>query len=225
VDRYYREEYRYDGEILAAGFPRNDGLLAPDAEQVRASTRARLGIGSKQTVVLYAPTWRDNLATNYRAAEMLDLLDVEATALALGPDYVIAVRGHRFHVHGVKSRGTARVVDVTDHPEINDLILACDAAVLDYSSLRFDVAVVGRPMVFLVPDLHEYTAITRGFLYDFAESAPGPLVRTGAEVVTALRDLEGLRSSYAEEYVAFNERFNRLNDGHAAERVVDRLLG
>ena len=32
-------------------------------------------------------------------------------------------------------------------------------------------------MVFLVPDLKHYTG-ARGFLYDFADSAPGPLVDT-----------------------------------------------
>ena len=48
------------------------------------------------------------------------------------------------------------VVDVTDHPDVNDLILASDAAVLDYSSLRFDYGITGKPMIFLVPDLERY---------------------------------------------------------------------
>ena len=62
-------------------------------------------------------------------------------ARALGPDYVILLRGHRFHE---LPRYGAHVVDVTGYPEINDLILASDAAVLDYSSLRFDFAVTGQ---------------------------------------------------------------------------------
>ena len=51
------------------------------------------------------------------------------------------------------------MIDVTTYPEINDLILASDAAVLDYSSLRFDFALTGRPMLFLVPDLARRTPV------------------------------------------------------------------
>jgi CDP-glycerol glycerophosphotransferase (TagB/SpsB family) len=227
MDEHYRREYRYDGEILASGYPRDDSLLAPDAEQVRDRVRRRLGAEQEQVVVLYAPTWRDDLATNFRAARMAEHLDTQAAAEALGPGYLILLRGHRFHARAGEGRGAsgARVLDVTDHPEINDLVLACDVAVLDYSSLRFDVAVAGRPMVFLVPDLDAYTTSTRGFLHDFRESAPGPLLSTTGEVVDALRDLDRLRAEHREHYDRFNARFNRLQDGRAAVRVVDRLLG
>ena len=98
-------------------------------------------------------------------------------------------------------------------------------AVLDYSSLRFDFALTGRPMVFLVPDLETYSGPVRGFLYDFASSAPGPLVRDATEVVELLRDVEGLAARQAPDIAAFNERFQRFQDGHAADRVVDAFFG
>jgi len=116
------------------------------------------------------------------------------------------------------------VVDVTDHPEVNDLVLASDVAVLDYSSLRFDYAITGKPMVFLVPDLEEYDAGSRQFLFPFEESAPGPFVRDTDEVVAQVRDLAALRAGHAEALAAFNATYNRWHDGHAAERVVDQLL-
>ena len=81
-------------------------------------------------------------------------------------------------------------MDVTDYPEVSDLYLAADAAVVDYSSLRFDFGVTGKPMIFHVPDLQRYQD-TRGWLFDFEPTAPGPLVDTTAEVVDQLRDLDG----------------------------------
>jgi CDP-glycerol glycerophosphotransferase len=111
-------------------------------------------------------------------------------------------------------------VDVTSYPDVNDLILAADVAVLDYSSMRFDFALTGRPRVFLVPDLDDYGSRTRGFLWDFGETAPGPWVRYTAEVVAELRDLDALSRRWAEPLAAFNARYNQLQDGHAAERVV-----
>ncbi|MCW2786891.1 MAG: hypothetical protein JWP74_3408 [Marmoricola sp.] len=223
MDQYYRRDYAYDGRILPLGYPRNDALVLPVAASTRATVRARLGIAAGQKAVLYAPTWRENLATGFRAAEAVHHLDVEAATAALGDDYVLLLRGHRFHAP-TGSKGS-RVIDVTAYPDINDLILAADVAVLDYSSLRFDFALTGRPMVFLVPDLETYGSSTRGFLWDYRETAPGPLVATTAEVVAALADLDGLGTRWAPDLAAFNERYNRLNDGHASERVVTDFFG
>ena len=218
MDAHYRREYAYEGRILALGYPRDDVLVGATRQEVRAETRRRLGIAPGQRAVLYAPTWRDDLATNFRAAEAVHHLDVDRAAEQLGDDYVLLLRGHRFHAGG--GRWAARVLDVTAYPDVNDLILAADAAVLDYSSLRFDFALTGRPMVFLVPDLDDYGSRTRGFLWDFGETAPGPWVRDTAGVVAELRDLDALTSRWAEQLAAFNARYNALQDGHAAERVV-----
>lgn len=227
MDEHYRREYAYDGPIHSKGYPRDDLLVSPDADLIREDTRRRLGIRPDQKVVLYAPTWRDDLATNWRAAEMVQHLDLAAASRALGPEYVLLMRGHRFHsaASSPVNDGNARYLDVTDYPEINHLILASDAAVLDYSSLRFDFALTRRPMIFLVPDLDTYVGGVRGFLYDYKESAPGPLVDTADEAVRLLRDIDGLQRDWAAELKAFHERFNYLQDGHAAERVVRAFFG
>jgi CDP-glycerol glycerophosphotransferase len=226
MDEHYRREYRYGGEIHSAGYPRDDVLVAPGADDVRAATRARLGISPEQTAVLYAPTWRDDLATNWRRAELVAHLDVEAASRRLGNDYVLLMRGHRFHQRPEpRDAGSARMVDVSDYPEINDLILASDAAVLDYSSLRFDFALTGRPMIFLVPDLATYAGGVRGFLYPFEDSAPGPLVDTADEVIGWLRRLPELQREFAAQQERFHRTYNYLQDGHSAERVVRAFWG
>jgi CDP-glycerol glycerophosphotransferase len=226
MDEHYRREYRYDGEIFSHGYPRDDVLVSPDADRIRDETRERLGIRKGQTAVLYAPTWRDDLATNYRSAQMAKHLDVESASRALGDDFVMLMRGHRFHARaGHHESRSTRMIDVTTYPEINDLILASDAAVLDYSSLRFDFALTGRPMLFLVPDLASYTGAVRGFLFDFASSAPGPLLNRAGEVIDALRDLERVSARYAGARDAFHAQYNYLQDGHSAEQVVARFFG
>jgi CDP-glycerol glycerophosphotransferase len=64
----------------------------------------------------------------------------------------------------------------------------------------------------------------RGFLYPFEESAPGPLIEDAEQVVDRLRDLDAVRAEFAEDYERFNARFNYLQDGRAAERVVKRFF-
>jgi CDP-glycerol glycerophosphotransferase (TagB/SpsB family) len=222
LTRHYREQFGYDGPVLDEGYPRDDVLVGPDAGEVRARARRALGIRDDQVAVLYAPTWRDRLATNYRRARMHDDFDPAAAAAALGDRYVILLRGHRFHRD--RDAFGAGVLDVTAYPEVNDLILAADAAVLDYSSIRFDVALTPSPMVFCVPDLEDYAG-GRGFLYDYLDSAPGPRVATTEEVVACLRDLPALTAEYAEARRVFHERYNSHQDGHAAERVVRAFFG
>ncbi len=220
MDEHYRREYSYEGPIHHEGYPRDDLLVSPGADAVRADARARLGIAPHQTAVLYAPTWRDDLATNWRRAEAVHHLDVVGASRKLGPDFVLLMRGHRFHGVNPELEGGASLIDVTDYPEINHLILASDAAVLDYSSLRFDFALTQRPMLFLVPDLASYTGGVRGFLYPFEESAPGPLLDTADQVIARLRDLDQLDREYADARAAFHRRFNYLQDGRSAEKVV-----
>jgi CDP-glycerol glycerophosphotransferase (TagB/SpsB family) len=228
MTRHYREQYGYTGPAHEHGYPRDDALTQGDADRVRRSTRALLGLRDDQTAVLYAPTWRDHLATRPRGAALSDHLDVDRAAELLGDGFVLLLRGHRFHTvppSDAPEGARARVLDVTAHPEINDLVLASDVAVLDYSSLRFDYAQTGKPMVFLVPDLDSYAGALRGFLFPFEESAPGPFVATTDEVVEQLRDVQRLRAGWAGRLAEFNATYNAWQDGKAARRVVDRLLG
>jgi CDP-glycerol glycerophosphotransferase len=94
---------------------------------------------------------------------------------------------------------------------------------VDYSSLRFDFGVTGKPMIYLVPDLQKYVD-TRGWLFDFEPTAPGPLVSTTAEVIGQLHDLAGLKEAFAADYATFRSSYLDLEDGHAAARFVDAVI-
>jgi len=219
-----RREFHYDGDVLEIGYPRNDVLQSPQAPALRARVRAALGIGDRQTAVLYAPTFRDDLAQDNHRATHQDLLGLEALAAELGPEFVVLHRGHAFHARtGTRTGSRDNLVDVTDYPEVSDLYLAADAAVVDYSSLRFDFGVTGKPMIFFVPDLERYQQM-RGWLVDYVPTAPGPRLSERAEVVRELRDLDGLRRRHADAYRRFREEYLSLEDGHAGARLVDAVF-
>ncbi|MFJ5921976.1 CDP-glycerol glycerophosphotransferase family protein [Kitasatospora sp. NPDC092948] len=212
------DSFDYRGEMLEAGYPRNDRLVRDDPAEA-ARIRARLGIPEGRKVVLYAPTWRDDQRDGDRYR--LDLhLDVEQARAALGEDHVLLLRPH-VHVGG-RMPDDAFVRDVSDHPDVADLMLIADVLVTDYSSLMFDFAVTGRPMLFFTYDLEHYRTRLRGFTFDFEAHAPGPLLSDSADLVAALRDFDP--APHAERYRAFRERFCPLDDGGAAARVVDRML-
>jgi CDP-glycerol glycerophosphotransferase len=217
----FRSAFRYDGPILETGLPRNDILSSPQRDAVREATRAGLGIEPGQRVVLYAPTWRDGIA-ELRSAPF----DLERTAEALGEGTVLLVRFHRLHLDALPQLATAhpRVHDVTTYPDIRDLFLAADTLVTDYSSVMFDFAVTGKPMLFYLFDLESYRDELRGFYFDFEAEAPGPILRTEDELIDALQDVERLAASHQAAYERFRSKFCELDDGHAASRVVEAVF-
>ncbi len=217
-------DFLYDGEVLEIGYPRNDVLVSSQADDIRATTRASLGIPEHVTAVLYAPTFRDYLSEDDHRASMGTFLDPAELVQSLGVDHWVLIRGHAFHARTNKRPQTAdNIIDVTDYPDPADLYLAADVAILDYSSLRFDFAVTGKPMVFLVPDLELYEG-TRGWLLDYRETAPGPLLKTTAEVAAALADLDTVVAEYAGAYETFRKSFLDLEDGRASARFVDAVF-
>ncbi len=221
---FYRDEYDYQGTILAEGYPRCDALVNADRDVVRREVLDRLGVPHRKRVVLYAPTYRDSLTTRVYAAELFRELDLDRLTESLGPDYVILLRGHNNNQReDARVERSDAVVDVTDYPEINDLTLAADAAILDYSSLRFDWALTGRPVVFFVPDLDDYFR-GRPPLFDYRDTTPGPLLSTTDQVVEHLRDLDRLTTEWAPAIADFNSRYNDRHDGHATERVVEAFF-
>ncbi|MBN9613435.1 MAG: CDP-glycerol glycerophosphotransferase family protein, partial [Actinobacteria bacterium] len=163
---------------------------------------------------------------------VVDLLDVHALAAELnlagpnlgpGENWVVIARGHtRTHDFGGYTGADPRVIDASRHPDVNDVILAADLLVTDYSSVMFDAAVARVPMAFFVPDLVGYRDRERGFTFDFEASAPGPLLDTRAEVVEVARAGSAVTAS-GDAYEAWCARFMPHDDGHAAERVVDEL--
>jgi len=212
-----RAAFRFKGEILETGYPRNDVLRSPDAAAVRARLRQELGIADGVRAVLYAPTWRDKFSMTIE-------LDLGALHAALGDDVVVLVRSH-----GLTAANSPRVEalgarDVTHVDDISRLYLAADVLLTDYSSAMFDFAVTRKPMLFYTYDLEDYRDRIRGFYFDFEAEAPGPLLRTTDAVATALRDLDGVVERSADAYDRFVERFCHLDDGRAAARVVDLTL-
>uniref|UniRef100_UPI0028A70348 CDP-glycerol glycerophosphotransferase family protein n=1 Tax=Aeromicrobium sp. TaxID=1871063 RepID=UPI0028A70348 len=128
----------------------------------------------------------------------------------------------RSHSNAAASRGRLTapgVVDVTTHPDITALQAAADVLVTDYSSVMFDFAVTGRPQIMLVPDAAEYRD-DRGFYLDLEQSPPGPIVTSSDEVIELLRDPGSIVVP-----PQFRQRFAPLDDGAAAQRVVDVWLG
>jgi CDP-glycerol glycerophosphotransferase len=218
-----RKAFGFDGPVWETGYPRNDLLLGPRAAATRSDVRRGLGLADDERVVLYAPTWRDD--EKYAGAGdvpmHLHLGALAARLTASGRRHRVLARVHNLMTDRSHAEPAPGVVDVSLHPDVNELYLAADVLVTDYSSVMFDFALTGRPMVFYAYDLDRFRDEIRGFYFDLLPEAPGPVVRTEDDLVDALLHLDP--AAYAGRYATFRSTYGGLEDGHATDRVLERL--
>lgn len=218
-----RRAFRYEGEILESGYPRNDILFSDRAADVAAEVRARLGLPPGKRVVLYAPTWRDDLFHGPGRYKLDLRIGLERAREELGHDHVLLVRKHPNVVDDVPGAGDGFVFDVSKYPDIADLFVVTDLLITDYSSLMFDFAITGRPMFFFTYDMERYREKLRGFYFDFEAEAPGPLIPDSETLLRAIRHVDSIAPQYWPRYQRFQSLFCDFDDGHAADRVIDRM--
>jgi CDP-glycerol glycerophosphotransferase (TagB/SpsB family) len=213
-------------EELEYGFPRNDRLLNATVEDVRA-IRASFGFDDSHLVVLYAPTWRDGDDAVRTPSGLVDLggtgihLDLDRLASAVGEQGRVLVRTH-YSLSNSPTIHSDRVLDASEHPRVEDLMLAADVLISDYSSISFDYANLDRPIMLLVDDQGVYDT-TRGTYFDITEFPPGLVARSGEDLLSALQTGRFAAAEAAKHRHLFREKFCEFDDGRAAERVVRRV--
>ncbi|MFF2211303.1 bifunctional glycosyltransferase/CDP-glycerol:glycerophosphate glycerophosphotransferase [Streptomyces antibioticus] len=206
------------------GSPRNDVLVRADAAAT-AAARARLGVPEGHTVVLYAPTRRE-----YVRGGHVDRIDLARLAADLGEGHTLVVRLHPSLAAGpARGAGLSELhrrgvlIDATDVPHVEEVMLASDVLVTDYSALMFDYANLDRPIVVHADDWAAYRA-SRGTYFDITAEPPGHVSRSYRELAWLLASGSWRDEDSARLRAAFRERFCAYDDGRAAERVVRRLL-
>lgn len=210
-----------DGPFVETGNPRND-MLATATPQDVAAAREQLGIPPGKRVVLYAPTWRDDQHDSRSGYVYRSPLDVDALRRQLGDDVVVLFRMHYLVTNVVDfAAHEGTILDVSKVDDINELCLASDVLVTDYSSIYFDYALLDRPMVFYMYDRDRYGSALRGF-YLPLDDVPGPIVTTQDDLVAALLD-PGLADADAERRARLRAEMAPHDDGHAGRRVLDLL--
>jgi CDP-glycerol glycerophosphotransferase (TagB/SpsB family) len=214
----YAEAFRQPPErfVCDIGIPSTDVLFNDEAAGVSGRIRERLAIAPGRTVVLYAPTFRGDSGVDPDSGALLDLAELRR---AIGDTHVVLVRFHPFVRRRLVLDGLdGFVVDVSDEPAIEELMLASDALVTDYSSTIFEFSRLGRPIVLFAPDLAAYER-QRGFYFDYRSGVPGPVLETSRAVADCLRD----GSFDLDRVREFGRQAFDVADGRAAARFVDRF--
>ena len=209
-DRLFRRAFLYHGEILKCGMPRNDFLVCGNTEQADQKVRQTYQIDRKYRILLYAPTYRSNGKN-----QMPDFTGLRKVLEENGEKWYVLYRAHRYSEDDSAGLDPECSADVTDYPDMQELLAAADMLITDYSSCIWDYSFLYRPCFLYTPDLREYLAKT-GFYVDIHEW-PFPICEN-------MEDLEKQIRSFDEEknrarIMEHHQQMGSYESGHACEAV------
>lgn len=214
----YRRAFWYEGEVLECGFPRNDLLFESHHELVQ-KVRAALKLPEGKRLLLYAPTFRKD--------QGLSVYDVDyprcvrALERRFGGEWLILAKLHPNLADraGELSLDLDYVINVSQYPDIQELYLASDALLSDYSSVMFDYLNTGKPCFLYVNDLDDYRD-DRNFTFDL-QKLPYPLAADNDALEKAILAFDGEEQRAREK--AFKKEFGIVENGTAARQTADWL--
>ena len=218
-DEVYRTSYWPTTEILRFGHPRNDVFFKSAEDRARIVGRVREAIGVQPGVrlALYAPTFRPD--GDVSCLDLDPVMLKTSLERKFGGEWAVLFRLHK--------RDMARHhappgswIDASGHPDIQELMIACDVGITDYSSWICDY-VLGDGFGFLyAKDVDRYSA-NPGFYYPL-ETTPFPLARSNEELAAAIETFDPER--YREGKAAFIKSKGCVDDGQASERCVRKIM-
>lgn len=222
----FKSAFRFNKTILEIGYPRNDLFYKKDRHKLAQKIKNKLHIKPDRKIILYAPTFRDDQTLRGNKFYFDINMDLQLMKERLGEDYTILLRMHVIVSNKLKIEESLQdfVHNVSDYPDIQELLLVADILITDYSSVMFDFANTGKPMLFYTYDLENYRDQLRGFYMDLEKEAPGPLVYNTDEIITSIENIETVKTEYKERYRNFKQKFCPLDDGFASYRIVESLF-
>lgn len=205
---------------LLYGHPRNDYLFSPEKiAEARKKVYDLLDIPEEDHILLYAPTFRDDGRQVYKEIDFTAM--AEAMAKKFGGTWKILVKLH-FHDRSKKipeNEFPSCVINATGYTDMQELIMAAEAGMTDYSSWAYDFVLTKRPMFIFAPDLKTYNT-ERGLYYPL-ETTPFPIATEAHQLVDNIIGFDN--DQYQKKIVEFLDDKGCVEDGKAAKRVVELI--
>ena len=208
--------------FIEKGYPRNDYLFNYKKSDVK-KIKKELNIPLNKKVILYAPTFRDN-QVNENGYTYNVVLDFEKLKKEISDEYVVLFRAHYFIANKFNfDKYNGFVYNVSKYEDINELYIISDLLITDYSSVFFDFANLKRPELFYMYDYDDYKNNLRDFYISLKE-LPGPIVQSEEELIDEIKKIDSYNKKYKIKYENFNKKYNYLDDGNSAKRVVEEIF-
>ena len=219
----YRNALCYRGPIWKCGYPMNDILLT-ESPEIKEKVKKALHIPATSKILLYAPTHRDKFVTQGRVDESVFFNNFTGLQQSLsqkfGGEWTILVRWHQSQMKMLSGTPIPpNVVNATAYPDMQELLMATDVMMSDYSSCIFDAAMRRIPCFIYAADYDDYKEY-RGVYYEM-EELPFPYAKDYDEMEQNVRTFD--IDDYLKKWDAFCVRMGLNEMGHAARDIADKM--
>lgn len=220
VDEFH-SAFRYYGEILPYGCPRNDILLNHNQETIN-KIKEVLHIEQTTNILLYAPTFRKEVQNGKQKLGDIDLLEIlNCLESKTGKKWIGLVRGHS-SVRGLCGiPQDEKIMDVSKYEDMSDLLVVSDMLITDYSSSVCDFALLNRPIFLFQSDRDNYLETNREFYFDIDQS-PFMIALNQAELINKIIALDW--DKVPDNCKEILEFYGTHETGEATKRVVEYIL-
>lgn len=187
-----------EDKVKIVGYPKDD-IFVHYTNEYRNELRKKLNIPNNKKAILYAPTFREDLDLQ-EAFEM----DIKKWREALSDEYVLLYRAHPVVVAEYKENDDF-FHDETKYEVVEDLMIAADLLVSDYSGIIFDYCIMHKPIYLWTYDYDEYQK-RRGLYFDIRKELPSS--GSEEEVIEMIKNHDWTKVS--KEVIAFQEKYETV---------------
>lgn len=212
-----RDSFGYKGEVMECGMPRNDVLLNGNHEEIAFRVKKALGLKDDERLALYAPTYRYDLGLDHYDIDYEGA--IKALETRFGGKWRFAFRTHNFVEMKAGAKIGSDVINATDYPDMQELLVTADVLFTDYSSSIWDMSLMHKPAFLYATDLKAYES-GRDFYMDI-HLWPFPLSENNAELISNILSFD--EDKYRQDVDSHHKTLGSCETGHASEMVAKRI--
>lgn len=211
----YRSAFGYEGRILECGSPRND-IFFRSPDLYLKKVRNYFNICDKK-IALYAPTFRSDFSVDKFRLDYSRLK--RNLEKRFGGEWVILIRLHPSDNTGAGElcHDNEQVMNATDYEDMQELLVACDILITDYSSSAFDFAVKGKSCFLYATDIDKYRE-EQGCYFELND-LPFPLAQDDSQLEKNILQFDEKR--YQEKVNKLFDETGLCENGDASSKAAD----
>jgi len=219
-DEHIKSATGFNKKVCRIGVASTDKIVKSNKMTVNEKNKLKekYNIPLNKKIILYAPTYRENLLDKENINIPIDMLkNLE--------DYIILVRLHPLLNSKINKAifNNSNFINACNVSDIVDLYPIVDILISDYSATIYEYALTGKKIIAYPYDYEDYEEFP-GYIIEYDKTMPGPICYNEEDLYNIIKNEEKSFKNYDKKIKSFNEKFNYMNDGNATKRFVDMLI-
>ena len=206
-------------KIIVTGYARHDFLCNRTDEEINLF-KEKLGFSKNiKNIILYGPTFREEKIAKmpFSKANMIELDNFLKES-----NSILIFKAHP-GVNEIATIDLDNIIIPDSYLDPQELLLASDVLISDYSSIMFEFLLTGNKPVISFPYDLEFYKKERGLYYDYLKFIPAPIVYNIPDLIYHLKTIKNWSPKYEERRRNVCKLVNTFNDGNSSKRVAEFL--